>query len=46
MLREAGVVRQWDVGNAKLNALRADDLRVRFPGLLDAILSAKPVPDR
>jgi hypothetical protein len=46
VLREAGVVRQWDVGNAKLNALRADDLRVRFPGLLDAILSAKPVPDR
>jgi DNA-binding transcriptional ArsR family regulator len=42
VLREAGVVRQWDVGNAKLNALRADDMQARFPGLLNAILAAEP----
>ena len=42
VLREAGVVRQWDAGNAKLNLLRVDDLEARFPGLLQAILAAEP----
>lgn len=41
VLREAGVVRQWDAGNAKLNVLRVDDLDARFPGLLQAILAAE-----
>ncbi|RZU75523.1 ArsR family transcriptional regulator [Micromonospora kangleipakensis] len=42
MLREAGVVRQWDAGNAKLNLLRVDDLEARFPGLHQAIVAAEP----
>lgn len=46
ILRESGVMRQWDVGNAKLNVLRADDLQARFPGLLDAIVAAEPGPRR
>jgi DNA-binding transcriptional ArsR family regulator len=43
-LREAGVIRQERVGTTKLTELRRDDLDARFPGLLDAVLGAKPVP--
>lgn len=37
VLREAGLVWQRDAGNRLVMRLRADDLRQRFPGLLDAI---------
>jgi DNA-binding transcriptional ArsR family regulator len=40
VLREAGVIKQRQEGTARLNSLRRDDLEVRFPGLLDAVLSA------
>ena len=40
VLREAGVVAQRDVGTSRLTALRREDLDVRFPGLLAAVLSA------
>jgi DNA-binding transcriptional ArsR family regulator len=43
-LREAGVIRQERQGTTKLTALRREDLDTRFPGLLDAVLSSKPVP--
>jgi DNA-binding transcriptional ArsR family regulator len=39
LLREAGVIRQWDVGTRRLNALRRDDLDGRFPGLLDLAIA-------
>jgi hypothetical protein len=39
LLREAGVIRQWDVGTRRLNALRRDDLDRRFPGLLDLAIA-------
>jgi DNA-binding transcriptional ArsR family regulator len=38
VLREAGVVHQRQVGTARLNTLRRDDLDARFPGLLDTVL--------
>jgi len=41
VLREAGVIRQYYVGTTKYNALRADEADGRFPGLLDALLSAE-----
>ncbi len=44
MLREAGVIRQYRDGTSRLSTLRRDDLDVRFPGLLDAVLQAAPVP--
>ncbi|KAB2971396.1 helix-turn-helix transcriptional regulator [Streptomyces sp. SS1-1] len=40
VLRESGVIRQIYRGTAKMNGLRADDLDVLFPGLLDALLDA------
>jgi DNA-binding transcriptional ArsR family regulator len=40
VLREAGVIRQRQEGTARLNSLRRDDLEVRFPGLLAAVLAA------
>jgi DNA-binding transcriptional ArsR family regulator len=40
VLREAGVIHQRQVGTARLNTLRRDDLDARFPGLLDTILEA------
>lgn len=40
VLREAGVIRQYYVGTTKLNALRAQELEGRFPGLLAALLAA------
>ncbi len=44
VLREAGVIRQERAGTTKLTALRREDLDARFPGLLDAVLSAESVP--
>lgn len=40
ILREAGVIQQHYRGTAILNSLRATDLQVRFPGLLQAVLQA------
>ncbi|MGC4747324.1 ArsR/SmtB family transcription factor [Micromonospora sp. DT201] len=39
-LREAGVIRQYYVGTTKMNALRADEIERRFPGLLSAVVAA------
>ena len=39
-LREAGVIRQERQGTTKMTELRREDLDARFPGLLDAVLSA------
>ena len=41
VLREAGVVRTRPEGRKRLLSLRIDDLERQFPGLLDAVLSAK-----
>jgi DNA-binding transcriptional ArsR family regulator len=38
VLREAGVLAQRQVGTARMNTLRRDDLDARFPGLLDTVL--------
>jgi DNA-binding transcriptional ArsR family regulator len=38
VLREAGVLSQRQVGTARLNTLRREDLEARFPGLLDTVL--------
>lgn len=43
VLREAGVISQQLVGTTKMTTLRREDLDARFPGLLDAILSAAAV---
>lgn len=37
VLREAGVIRQRDEGNRRLNRLRTEELEARFPGLLRII---------
>lgn len=39
ILREAGVTRVRCEGTTRLTALRRTDLDVRFPGLLDGVLS-------
>jgi DNA-binding transcriptional ArsR family regulator len=41
VLRESGLVRTRPEGRKRLLSLRGDDLESRFPGLLDAVLSAK-----
>lgn len=43
VLREAGVIRQERRGTTKLTELRRGDLDVRFPGLLEAVLSSQSV---
>jgi DNA-binding transcriptional ArsR family regulator len=43
-LRESGVIQQKREGTTKLTWLRREDLDARFPGLLDAVLSSKPIP--
>jgi DNA-binding transcriptional ArsR family regulator len=40
VLREAGVVASRREGNELMNSLRFEDLEARFPGVLDAIISA------
>ena len=40
VLREAGLVEQWKEGTSKMSRLRRDDVDARFPGLLDAVLTA------
>jgi DNA-binding transcriptional ArsR family regulator len=44
VLRESGVIAQRHDGTSKLCTLRGADLETRFPGLLDAVLSAAPEP--
>lgn len=44
VLREAGIVSQEVVGTSKLNTLRREDVDTRFPGLLDAVLTASLAP--
>ena len=41
VLREAGVIRTRVAGAVHLNALRAEDIEARFPGLLGVVLGAK-----
>ncbi len=41
VLRESGVVLVRPEGRKRLLSLRTDDLNARFPGLIEAILSAK-----
>lgn len=38
VLRDAGVIQQRQVGTARLNTLRSEDLDARFPGLLETVL--------
>jgi DNA-binding transcriptional ArsR family regulator len=40
VLREAGVTRTRADGTRRMISLRRDDLDARFPGLLDAVLTA------
>src|SRR3954447_22340467 len=42
VLREAGIIRQRQVGTTRLNELRRAELDSSFPGLLDTILQAAP----
>jgi DNA-binding transcriptional ArsR family regulator len=37
VLREAGLIRQYYVGTARMNALRRAEMDEAFPGLLDAL---------
>lgn len=39
VLREAGVLHQYDRGTRRFNQLRRADLDTRFPGLLDLVLA-------
>jgi len=39
VLRESGVLHQYDEGTRRLNQLRRTDLDARFPGLLDLVLA-------
>ncbi|WP_082484741.1 ArsR/SmtB family transcription factor [Pseudomonas sp. Leaf129] len=39
VLREAGLMRTRSVGATHVNALRKNNIEIRFPGLLDCILS-------
>ena len=41
VLREAGLVHQRDAGNRLYIRLRRDDLHHRFPGLIEAIVTAE-----
>ncbi|GHE05640.1 ArsR/SmtB family transcription factor [Streptomyces alanosinicus] len=43
VLREAGVIRQYYVGTTKMNALRAEEMEGRFPGLLSSVVAASAV---
>jgi DNA-binding transcriptional ArsR family regulator len=42
VLRESGVVRTRPEGRTRMLSLRKAELDERFPGLLDAVLSAEP----
>ena len=44
VLREAGLIETRRDGTSRLSTLRREDLERRFPGLLDAVLSAERAP--
>jgi DNA-binding transcriptional ArsR family regulator len=44
VLREAGLTFTEPTGTQRVVSLRRGDLDARFPGLLDAVLGAAPVP--
>ena len=44
VLREAGLTDTQPSGTQRVVSLRRGDLDARFPGLLDAVLAAPPVP--
>lgn len=44
VLREAGVVRTRPDGRKRMMSLRREDLDERFPGLLEAVLTAQHEP--
>jgi DNA-binding transcriptional ArsR family regulator len=39
VLREAGLIRQRNCGNGRMNQLRRADLDKRFPGLIELVLA-------
>jgi DNA-binding transcriptional ArsR family regulator len=43
-LREAGITDTRVAGTHRHVSLRREDLEVRFPGLLDAVLQTQPAP--
>lgn len=45
-LREAGVISQRQYGLERRSRVRLDDLRARFPGLVELILAWQPTPSR
>lgn len=45
VLRDAGVVRQRQVGLERRNTVREADLDARFPGLLDLVRAWEPTAD-
>jgi DNA-binding transcriptional ArsR family regulator len=42
VLREAGLIRQWQHGLERRNVVRVEDLDARFPGLLNLVADWKP----
>lgn len=43
VLRESGLITQEVQGTSRLSSLRREDLDARFPGLLDAVLTAERI---
>lgn len=41
ILRNGGLIRQFDVGRQRMNTLRLAELDTRFPGLAETILAAE-----
>lgn len=41
ILREAGVIRTRQEGTRRMTSLRSDELKKRFPGLIDVIISSR-----
>lgn len=41
VLRESGIITQYDKGTARYSELRGAELEQRFPGLLAAVLAAR-----
>lgn len=41
VLRESGIIAQYDEGTARYSELRTTELEQRFPGLLTAVLTAE-----
>jgi DNA-binding transcriptional ArsR family regulator len=44
VLRDSGLITQEVQGTCRMSTLRREDLDARFPGLLDAVLTAERVP--